>query len=87
MNRPRNNRGARVQDKMIEFMRLKPPNFVGSNNPMEVDDWLKVIERKLDIIYCNGRDRVLLASHQLIGITLSWWEAYSGAIDNANTIT
>jgi hypothetical protein len=68
-------------------MRLKPPTFAGSDNPMEADDWLKVIERKLDTIHCNGRDRVLLATHQLTGIALSWWEAYSGAVDNANTIT
>jgi hypothetical protein len=87
MNRPRNNREARVQDKMTEFMRLKSPTFVGSDNPMEADDWLKIIERKLDTIHCNGRDRVLLATHQLIRIALSWWEAYSGAVDNANTIT
>jgi hypothetical protein len=38
MNRPRNNRGAGVQDKMIEFIRLKPPTFAGSDNPMEADD-------------------------------------------------
>jgi hypothetical protein len=63
MNRPRNNCGARFQDKMTEFMRLKPPTFVGSDNPMEADDWLKVIERKLDTIHYNGRDRVMLATH------------------------
>jgi len=34
----------------------------------------EVFENKLDTI-------------QLIGIALSWWEAYSGAVDNANTIT
>ena len=74
MNRPRNNRGAGVQDKMTEFMRLKPPNFTGSDNPIEADDWLKVIERKLDTIHCDRRDRVLQPSHQLIGIALSWWK-------------
>jgi hypothetical protein len=68
-------------------MRLKPPTSAGSDNPMEADDWLKVIERKLDTIHCNVRDRVLLATHQLIEITLSWWEAYSRVVDNANTIT
>jgi hypothetical protein len=87
MNRPRNNHGAGVQDKMTEFMRLKPPTFAGSDNPMKVDDWLKVIERKLDTIHYDGRDRVMLATHQLTGIALSWWEAYSGVVDNANTIT
>jgi hypothetical protein len=87
MNRPTNNHGAGMQDKMSEFMRLKPPTFVGSDNPMEADDWLKVIERKLDTMHGNGRDRVLLATHQLTRIALSWWEAYSGAVENVNTIT
>jgi hypothetical protein len=71
MNRPRDNRGAGVQDKMTKFMRLKPPTFAGSDNPMEADDWLKVIERKLDTIHCNERDRVMLATHQLTGIAFS----------------
>jgi hypothetical protein len=34
---------------------------------MEADDWLKTIEGKLQIAQCNGREKVLLASHQLIG--------------------
>jgi hypothetical protein len=71
MNRPRNNRGAGAQDKMTEFMRLKPSTFARSDNPMEADDWLKVIERKLDMIHYIRRDRVMLATHQLTGITLS----------------
>jgi hypothetical protein len=62
MNHPRNNRGAGAQDMMTEFMRLKPPTFAGSNNPMEAD-WLKVIERKLYTIHCIRMDRVLLATH------------------------
>jgi hypothetical protein len=34
MNCPRNNYGARVQDNMTESMRLKPPTFARSDNPM-----------------------------------------------------
>jgi hypothetical protein len=41
----------------------------------------------LDTVHYNGRDRVLLATHQLTGIALSWWKAYSEVVDNANTIT
>jgi hypothetical protein len=44
INHPRNNRGAGAQDTMPEFMRLKRPTFAGSDNPMEADDWLKVIK-------------------------------------------
>ena len=85
-DRPRN-RGAGVQEKMSEFIRIKPPTFAGSENPLEADDWLRVIQRKLDTIHCEGRDRVLLASHQLTGSALAWWENYCVAADDAATIT
>jgi hypothetical protein len=30
--------GGRPQDRMGEFLRLKPPMFAGSSNPLDVDD-------------------------------------------------
>jgi hypothetical protein len=37
-----------TNDKLIPFLRTKPPTFAGSNNPLDADDWLRVIKRKLD---------------------------------------
>jgi hypothetical protein len=30
---------------------------------MDADDWLKTVEKKLQIVQCNNREKVLLASH------------------------
>ena len=38
-----------MNDKLTVFLRTKPPTFVRSNNPLEADDWLRVIQRKLAI--------------------------------------
>jgi hypothetical protein len=35
------------RDKLGEFQRTKPPTFSHSIKPMDVDDWLKTIEKKL----------------------------------------
>jgi hypothetical protein len=35
---------------------------------MDVDDWIKTVEKKLLLVPCNNRENVLLASHQLIGL-------------------
>jgi hypothetical protein len=43
---------------------------------VDADDWLKSIEKKLQVVQCNNRERVLLASHQLFGPTTIWWDAY-----------
>jgi hypothetical protein len=44
--------------------------------PMDADDWLKSIEKKLQMVQCNNCEMVLLASHQLFGPVADWWDAY-----------
>jgi hypothetical protein len=34
---------------------------------MDANDWLKSVEKKLHVVQCNNREKVLLASHQLSG--------------------
>ena len=76
-----------MNDKLTAFLRTKPPIFAGSSNPLEADDWLRVIEKKLEPFECQDRDKVLLAAHQLTGIALAWWENYCAAAVDASTIT
>jgi hypothetical protein len=40
---------------------------------MDADDWLKTIEKKLQVVQCTNRERVLLTTHQLVGPTAEWW--------------
>jgi hypothetical protein len=54
--------------------------------PMDADDWLKTVERKLQVVQCNNREKVLLASHQLIGPAADWWDAYVEAHEEPDTI-
>jgi hypothetical protein len=50
-------------DKFGEFYRTKPPTFSHSIEPMDADDWLKTIEKKLQVVQCNNREMVLFATH------------------------
>jgi hypothetical protein len=43
---------------------------------MGADDWLKTIEKKLRVVQCTNRERVLFVAHQLIGPAADWWDAY-----------
>ena len=76
-----------MNDKLTAFLRTKPPTFAGSSNPLEADDWLRVIERKLEPFECQDRDKVLLAAHQLTRTALAWWENFCAAAVDASTIT
>jgi hypothetical protein len=68
---------------MGDFLRLKPPTFVGSSNPLDADDWLRTIKRKLEAIGCPENQRVQLAAHQLSGMALAWWDTFNVTIRDA----
>jgi hypothetical protein len=51
--------------KLGDFQHTKLPTFSHAMEPMDADDWLKSVEKKLQVVQCNNREKVLLASHQL----------------------
>jgi hypothetical protein len=53
---------------------------------MDADDWLKSVEKKLQVVQCNNREKVLLASHQLSGPTADWWDGYVEAHEEPESI-
>jgi hypothetical protein len=55
-------------------------------DPMDADDWLKSVEKKLHVVQCNNHQKVLLASHQLSGPTADWWDAYMEAHEEPESI-
>jgi hypothetical protein len=74
------------RDKLGEFQRTKPPTFSHSIEPMDADDWLKTIKKKLQVVQCNNREKVLFASHQLEGPAANWWDAYVEAHEELESI-
>jgi hypothetical protein len=75
------------RDKHQEFMSHKPPTFASSPDPLDADDWLKSIEKMLNIAQCSDREKVRYASGHLIGPAADWWDSYVAAHDAADTIT
>jgi hypothetical protein len=68
-------------------MSHKPPTFAGLPDLLDADDWLKSIEKMLNITQCSDREMVLYASGHLIGPATNWWDSYVAAHDAADTIT
>jgi hypothetical protein len=73
-------------DKLGEFQRTKPPTFSHSVEPMDANNWLKTIEKKLQVVQCTNRERVLFTTHQLVGPAADWWDAYVEAHEEPETI-
>jgi hypothetical protein len=73
-------------DKLGEFQRTKHPTFSHSVEPMDADNWLKTVEKKLQVVQYTNRERALFAAHQLVGPTADWWDTYVEAHEESETI-
>jgi hypothetical protein len=56
---------APPRDKHREFMSHKPPTFSSSPDPLHADDWLKTVDKMLNIAQYTDREKVLNASGRL----------------------
>ena len=62
--------------------------FSHATDPLEEDDWLRVVEKQLNIAQCDDQQKVLYALGQLQGEAQDWWEAFEyGCPTNAPPIT
>jgi hypothetical protein len=57
-------------------MKGNPPTFSHTSDPLEVDDWLRAVERQLNLAQYNDHDKVIFASGQLQRTTQDWWESF-----------
>ncbi|XP_073357991.1 uncharacterized protein [Aegilops tauschii subsp. strangulata] len=60
--------------KLSDFQRTKPPSFSQVVGPLEADDWLRTIEKKLEISHTEEADKVPFATHNLEGAAAIWWD-------------
>jgi hypothetical protein len=70
---------ARCQDDQVgmrDFNRLIPPVFSYSTEPLDVDYWLRTIERKLQATHVAQADWATFAAYHLECAASSWWENF-----------
>jgi hypothetical protein len=75
-----------LRDGLGYFQHTKPPTFSHAMEPMDADDWLKSMEKKLQVVQCNNHEKMLLASLQLSGPAADWWDAYMEAHEEPKSI-
>jgi hypothetical protein len=74
------------RDRLGEFQRTKPRTFSQAMEPMDSDDRLKSMEKKLWVVKCSDCEKVLLAAHQLLGPAADWWDTYVEAHEEPESI-
>ncbi|GMN26236.1 hypothetical protein TIFTF001_040822 [Ficus carica] len=57
------------------FRRMKAPEFEGSTNPIDADNWLIDLQVILNFLRLNDQEKILCASFVLKKDARLWWEA------------
>jgi hypothetical protein len=57
----------------LEFSETRPPLFVKAEDPLEADEWIRVMEQKFGLIRCTEIHKLLFAAQQLRGTASTWW--------------
>jgi hypothetical protein len=74
------------RDRLRDFQRTKLRTFSYVVDPMDANDWLKSVEKKLQVVQYNNHEKVLLASYQLSSPAADWWDAYVEAHEEPESI-
>ena len=69
--RPRNDAMS-----LNDFVKLNPPKFHHSVDPLDADDWLCSISRKIRSANVSEADKVTFAAYFLEGPANLWWENF-----------
>jgi hypothetical protein len=57
----------------LDFSETRPPLFVKAEDPLEADEWIRVIEQKFGLLRCSETQKPLFAAQQLRGPASTWW--------------
>jgi hypothetical protein len=57
----------------LDFSETCPPLFFKAEDPLEADEWIRVIEQKFGLLCCTETQKPLFAAQQLRGPASTWW--------------
>ncbi|KAI3771892.1 hypothetical protein L6452_03063 [Arctium lappa] len=63
------------------FLGCRPPEFKGSDNPLDCMVWVREMEQAFRSSECGEEQRVIFGSRMLRGIALTWWDVYSASLE------
>jgi hypothetical protein len=69
------------------FLKLRPPTFdYADDDPIAAEDWLREMEKKLDLTTCTDEECVGVTAHQLTGTARAWWDGYCETHDEVRGV-
>jgi hypothetical protein len=63
-----------------DFLATHSSVFANAINPLEVDNWLHMMESMFGLLHCMVFPKTLYTAQQLRGSIGAWWASYTAAL-------
>jgi hypothetical protein len=71
----------------LEFSETRPPLFIKAEEPLEADEWVRVMEQKFGLIRCTETQKPLFVAQQLRGSASTWWANFAAIQPAGHQVT
>jgi hypothetical protein len=71
----------------LEFSETRPALFVKAEEPLEADEWIRVMEQKSGLIRCTETQKPMFAAQQLRGPASTWWANFTTIQPKGHLVT
>jgi hypothetical protein len=75
-----------VETSYTDFLATHPSTFGEATDPLEADNWLRIIESKFGLLHYTEFQKTLFAAQQLHGPTSAWWAHFTATIQDCHQV-
>jgi hypothetical protein len=73
-----------VETSYTDFLVTHPLMFAEAIDPLEADNWLRIIESKFRLLHYTEIQKTLFAAQQLHGPVSAWWANFTATIQDGH---
>jgi hypothetical protein len=75
-----------VETSYTDFLATHPLTFAEATDPLEAENWLRIIESKFGLLHCTKIQKTLFAAQQLHGPMIAWWTNFTATIQDGHQV-
>jgi hypothetical protein len=76
-----------VETCYTDFLATHPPTFAEAVDPLEVDNWFRIIESKYGLLHCIEFQKTPFEVQQLREPTSAWWANFTSTIQDSHQVS
>jgi hypothetical protein len=73
-----------VETSYTDFLATHPLMFAEAIDPLEADNWLRIIESKFRLLHYTEIQKTLFVAQQLHGPVSAWWANFTATIQDGH---